>query len=83
MYSSCICIWRKYANTSVRELIRIEDTLNASHTDVLMTQGMNSGILNIRIYATDQEQCERIAEIIKTVCRFIRNSYSRLLDSLL
>ena len=55
----------KYANTSVRELIRIEDTLNASHTDVLMTQGMNSGILNIRIYATDQEQCERIAEIIK------------------
>lgn len=55
----------KYANTSVRELIKIEDTLNASHTDVVMVQGMNSGILNIRIYATDQEQCEQIAEIIR------------------
>ena len=54
-----------YANTSVRELIKVEDTMNASHTDVVMTQGMNSGILNIRIYATDQEQCEQIAEIIK------------------
>ena len=55
----------KYANTSVRELIRVEDTLHTSYTDVMMTQNMNSGILNIRIYAMNQEQCGQIAEIIK------------------
>ena len=55
----------KYAKTSVRELIRVEDTLHTSYTDVMMTQNMDSGILNIRIYAMNQEQCGQIAEIIK------------------
>ena len=47
----------KYANTSVRELIKIEDTLNVLHTDVVMTAAQLSPLM--------LEQCEQIAEIIK------------------
>lgn len=55
----------EYANTSVRELIAVEDSLHTQYADVMMVQSMDSGILNIRIYAMDQEQCGQIAEIIK------------------
>lgn len=55
----------KYANTSVRELITMDDTLRTQCVSGVVAQSINSGILNIQIYALDQDQCEQISDIIK------------------
>ena len=56
----------EYANTSVRELISVTDTENGQNSDIIKLQkDKNSGILSIQIYASSEEQCEQIAEIVK------------------
>lgn len=57
----------EYANTSVRELISVTDTENGQNSDIIKLQkDKNSGILSIQIYASSEEQCEQVAEIVKT-----------------
>lgn len=57
----------EYANTSVRELISVTDTENGQNSDIIKLQkDKNSGILSIQIYAGSEEQCEQVAEIVKT-----------------
>lgn len=57
----------EYANTSVRELISVTDTENGQNSDTIKFQkDKNSGILSIQIYAGSEEQCEQVAEIVKT-----------------
>lgn len=56
----------EYANTSVRELISVTDTENGQNNDIIKLQkDKNSGILSIQIYASSEEQCEQVAEIVK------------------
>lgn len=56
----------EYANTSVRELISVTDTENGQNSDIIKLQkDKNSGILSIQIYASSEEQCEQVAEIVK------------------
>ena len=55
----------EYANTSVRELISVNDTLKTQCQANLMVNSLDSGVLNIQIYAMDQKQCEQITQIMK------------------
>lgn len=55
-------IGKKYKNTAVKELVSITDNVN---NNSVILQNVDSGILNIRIYALEQKQCEKIADVIK------------------
>ena len=55
-------IGKEYKNTSVQEMIFITDNVN---NNSVMLQNVNSGILNIWIYALEEKQCEKIAEVVK------------------
>ena len=55
-------IGKKYKNTAVKELISITDNVN---NNSVILQNVESGVLNIRIYALEEKQCERIADVIK------------------
>ena len=59
-------IGKKYKNTAVKELVSITDNISGNNGDnIVMLQNVDSGILNIRIYALEQKQCEKIADVIK------------------
>lgn len=59
-------IGKKYKNTAVKELISITDNISGNNGEnIVMVQNVDSGILNIRIYALEQKQCEKIADVIK------------------
>ena len=55
-------IGKKYKNTAVKELVSITDNVN---NNSVILQNVDSGILNIRIYALEEKQCEKIADVIK------------------
>ena len=59
-------IGKKYKNTAVKELVSITDNISGNDGEnIVMVQNVDSGILNIRIYALEQKQCEKIADVIK------------------
>lgn len=59
-------IGKEYKNTAVEELISVTDNISGnSNNNVVMLQNVDSGILNIQIYALEEKQCEKIAEVIK------------------
>jgi hypothetical protein len=55
-------IGKKYKNTAVKELVSITDNVN---NNSVILQNVESGVLNIRIYALEEKQCEKIADVIK------------------
>ena len=55
-------IGKKYKNTAVKELVSITDNVN---NNSVILQNVESGALNIRIYALEEKQCEKIADVIK------------------
>ena len=57
-------IGKKYKNTAVKELVSITDNISGNDGEnIVMVQNVDSGILNIRIYALEQKQCEKIADV--------------------
>lgn len=55
-------IGKKYKNTAVKELVSITDNVN---NNSVILQNVESGVLNIRIYALEEKKCEKIADVIK------------------
>lgn len=55
----------EYKNKDVRELVSITDAYSRNG-QIIMQQSVDAGILNVQIYAPDAEQCEEVAEVLKS-----------------